>query len=130
MKITKKTRREARQLFRLCCTNGSLDEDRVRQVVARLLQAKVRGYLALLSEFERRVRLSREDHTAQIDSAVPLPSDMRKTVETRLAKAYGPAVRVVFAEKPELIGGMRIKVGSDVYDGSVLSELTKLEENF
>jgi F-type H+-transporting ATPase subunit delta len=32
-----------------------------------------------------------------------------------------------FEHKPELIGGMRIKVGSDVYDGSVKARLAALE---
>ena len=130
MKSAKHTIREARQLFRLCCDNGSFNEGRVRQVVERVIQVKNRGYLALLAEFERRVRLARAEHTAEVESAVPLPADLRKTVQARLEKAYGQGIQIHFAEKPDLIGGMRIKIGSDVYDGSVLSELAKLEKNF
>ena len=33
MKITKKQKREAKQLYRVCLVNGLLDENRVRQVV-------------------------------------------------------------------------------------------------
>jgi F-type H+-transporting ATPase subunit delta len=43
---------------------------------------------------------------------------------------YGPGIKTQFGLKPALIGGMRIKVGSDVYDGSVQSELAALEESF
>lgn len=130
MKANKQTKREARKLFRLCCVNGSFDEGRIRQVVERIIQAKNRGYLALLSEFDRRVRLAHTEHTAEVETATTLPVDLRITVKARLEKAYGPEIQIQFTEKPELIGGMRIKIGSDVYDGSVLSELAKLEKNF
>ena len=57
MKITKQARRDAKQLFRLCLVNGLLDEDRVRQVVQRVIAVKPRGYLAMLSHFQRLVKL-------------------------------------------------------------------------
>ncbi|HUK53410.1 MAG TPA: F0F1 ATP synthase subunit delta [Candidatus Binatia bacterium] len=130
MKVTKQTKREARQLFRLCEVKGFLDEGRIRAAVQKAIQEKPKGYLALLSALERLVRLDREKHTAQVETAVPLPADLQATVKARLEKAYGPTIEVRFAQKPELIGGMRIKVGSDVYDGSVQSELVELEKRF
>jgi F-type H+-transporting ATPase subunit delta len=39
-------------------------------------------------------------------------------------------VSTSFAENPALIGGMRVKIGSDVYDGSVRAALEALEERF
>jgi F0F1-type ATP synthase delta subunit len=33
-------------------------------------------------------------------------------------------------ENKDLIGGMRIQVGSDVYDGTVRSKLNELEDRF
>ena len=35
-----------------------------------------------------------------------------------------------FVENPSLIGGMRVRVGSDVYDGSVKAGLVALEKSF
>jgi len=130
MKTTKQARRAATQLFRLCLVNGSLDEGRVRQVVHRVIEGKRRGYLALLSFFQRLVKLECALHTAEVESAVPLPADLRATVEAGLQSAYGLRINILFAHRPELIGGMRIKVGSDVYDGSVRSGLAALETTF
>jgi F-type H+-transporting ATPase subunit delta len=130
MRTTKQTRREATQLFRVCLVNGLLDEDRVRQVVDRVIEGKRRGYLALLSFFYRLVRLERARHTAEVDSAVPLPEDLRTSVQDSLQSMYGRGINILFAHRPELIGGMRIKVGSDVYDGSVRAELAALEKSF
>jgi F-type H+-transporting ATPase subunit delta len=61
---------------------------------------------------------------------MPLPEDLRVSVQTGLARTYGPGISASFAQNPGLIGGMRIKVGSDVYDGSVRARLAELEKNF
>jgi F-type H+-transporting ATPase subunit delta len=130
MKTTKKIRHEAKQLLRLCIVNGSLDEDRVRQVVQRVLESKRRGSLTLATHFERLVKLDRSRHTATVESAAPLPPDLKANVQAGLERIYGPRIITSFAESPALIGGMRIKVGSDVYDGSLKAALTALENSF
>ena len=45
-----------------------------------------------------------------------------------LVKRYGAGLNFTFRQNPALIGGMRIQVGSDVYDGSIQSRLAQLEE--
>ena len=130
MKTSKQTIPEAKKLFRLCLPNGSLDEDRVRHVVQRVIESKRRGYLVLLSRFQRLVKLDDDRHTAEVNSAVPLPADLRASVQAGLESVYGPGIDILFAYRPALIGGMRVKVGSDVYDGSVQSQLAALEKGF
>ena len=130
MKVSKQSRREAKQLFRACLMNGLLDESRVRQAVQQLLQKQPRGYQAILSHFQRLVKLDIERRTARVESATPLPSDLQSLVETDLARRYGPGLLLSFGQNPALIGGMRIKVGSDVYDGSVQAKLAALNETF
>jgi len=130
MKTTKQTKREATRLFRMCLVHGLLDESRVREVVERTIEGKRRGYLALLSQFHRLVKLDCARRTAEVASAVPLPADLQASVQADLQSAYDPAISILFAHRPELIGGMRIKVGSDVYDGSVQAGLAALEKRF
>ena len=130
MKTSTQIKREGKQLYRLCLVDGLLDETRARQVVQRVIAAHQRGYVAMLSHFQRLVRLYREAHTANIETAIQLPADLQATVQSRLTNIYGPGIKTQFALKPALIGGMRIRVGSDVFDGSVQSELAALEKNF
>ena len=130
MKTTRQIKREAKRLFRLCLVNGLLDEGRTRQVLQRIIGGKRRGGLALLSQFRRLVKLDHARHTAEVESAMPLPPDLRTSIQAGLARVYGPGISASFAHNPELIGGMRIKVGSDVYDGSVRARLAALEKNF
>jgi F-type H+-transporting ATPase subunit delta len=127
MKANRKVKRAARQLFRLCLVDGGLDEGRVRQIAQRIATSRRRGALPVLADFQRLVRLDRGRYTALVESATPLVAGLREEVQAGLARAYGPRLEVSFEENPALIGGMRIKVGSDVYDGSVRTRLATLE---
>jgi F-type H+-transporting ATPase subunit delta len=130
MKTTKQSKREATRLFRLCFVNGLLDEGRARQVVQRVIDANRRGGMALLAHFQRLVKLEVARHTAEVESAMPLPADLHESIQAGLTRTYGPGIRASFTHNPGLIGGMRIKVGSDVYDGSVLARLAALGKSF
>jgi F-type H+-transporting ATPase subunit delta len=130
MKISKAAQREARQLFRSCLVNGMLDENRVRQTVSLLLARKPRGYVGILSRLHRLVKLDLEQHTARVESAAPLPADLQADVANRIKKNYGAGVDILFSQNPALIGGLKIQVGSDLYDGSVKMKLEKLAESF
>ncbi len=130
MKTTRQMKREATRLFRLCLVNGLLDEGRARQVLQRVIDDKRRGGLALLSHFKRLVKLEIARHVAEVQSAIPLDKEFRERVESGLTRIYGPGISASFVHNPELIGGVRIKVGSDVYDGSIRARLAALERSF
>jgi len=130
MKINKRAKREAKQLFRFCLVNGLLDENRVRNVVQDVIAAGRRDCPAILSHFRRLLRLEIAGRTATVESAAPLPPDLQAGIEAGLKRRYGPGLSTAFAQRPALIGGMRIQVGSDVYDGSVRGGLEALEKSF
>jgi F-type H+-transporting ATPase subunit delta len=130
MKINKRAKREAKQLFRYCLVNGLLDENRVRNVVQLVVRAGHRNCPAILAHFRRLVKLDLGRHTATVESAAPLSPDFQAAIEAGLIRRYGPGLTAGFAHRPALIGGMRIQVGSDVYDGSVRAGLAALEKSF
>jgi F-type H+-transporting ATPase subunit delta len=127
MKTAKQTEREARQLYRLCLVGGQLDEERARTVVHDVIDAGRTGRVAVLSRFQRLVKLDRHEHTATVESAAPLPDDLRTAIAAGLTGSYGETIAVAFADNPSLIGGVRIQVGSNVYDGSVKGRLSAIE---
>lgn len=130
MKVSKQARREAKALFRASLKNGVLDEPALLSTVKQVIEAKPRGYLAILEHFKRLVQLDLESHTAKIESAVPVSPELESRLRGQLANAYGPGLKITFAQNPALLGGMRVKVGSDVYDGSVQGRLAALQEQF
>ncbi len=127
MKANRKVKRSARHLYRLCLVDGVLDESRVRRVAQRIANSRRRGSLAILSDLRRLVRLDRDRHTALVVSAAPLAPNLREQIQSDLKRVYGPTIAASFEENPALIGGLRIRVGSDVYDGSVRARLAALQ---
>jgi len=130
MKISKQARRGAKELFRSCQVNGVLDDNQARQAVQRVIAERTRRYLSILSHFQRLVKLDLDRRTARVESALPLSPALQSSVEANLTRTYGRGVKITFAQNPALIGGMRVQVGGDVYDGSVAARLAELQEHF
>ncbi len=128
MRTTKRNTRVARRLYRLCLVDGLLDESRARLVVQRILESQQHDAVAILGHFARLVRLDRERHTAHVESAVPLPEELRATLEADIAQWFGRGVDAEFIENRDLIAGVRMRVGSRIYDGSVRGRLEAIEE--
>jgi len=130
MKGSKQSRRLAKQLFKSCQVDGRLNADRVRKAVRLLIEQKPRGYFGILQHLQRLVKLDEANRTARVESAVALGQAQQEDVRNSLNRLKGSDVTVEFATNPGLIGGMRVKIGDDVYDGSVKTRLTALSDNF
>jgi F-type H+-transporting ATPase subunit delta len=130
MKAGKQTRREAKQLFRSTFVNGTMDDAKVRLAVKAIVEKKPRGYVAILEHIKRLVKLEQDRRTARIESAIALSPEQRAGVSSNLERIYGKGLNLLFEHNPSLLGGLRVRVGSDVYDGTVASRLQELEEAF
>ena len=126
MKASKEAIRSARKLMRLSLKDGELDLGIAQSMAKRIAEAKPRGYLGILSVFQRLLRLEVEKKHAVIESATPLAPDEGDGIADNLRRKYGDDVTTEFKVNPELIGGLRVRVGSDVWDGSVRARLQNL----
>ena len=127
MKISKDAARAARQLHRLSHKDGRLDGDLIKEITSRISAAKPRGYLAILQEYSRLLRLEIENLEALVESAIELGAQAGNDLVNDLRAKYGEELKAEFKVNPELLGGMRVKVGSDVWDGSVRARLNALK---
>jgi F-type H+-transporting ATPase subunit delta len=130
MKISKQARREAKRIFRSTLMNGVMDPGEVRAAVQQLIEKKPRHYLATLEHLKRLVQLEENRRSARIESAVSLSPDQQSSITAQLQKLYGRGLNISFHQNPALVAGMRVRVGSDVYDGSVASRLALLAASF
>ena len=130
MKVSKQARRDAKLLFKGCLKNGVLQEVSVTKTVQAVVDRKPRAYIQILNHLLKLVKTDIHSRTARIESADSLDDATRESVEKLLVDRYGTSLMISFDVNPALIGGMRIQVGSDVYDASIRSRLQKIEESF
>ena len=129
MKVPKEARKLARSIFRSSMSDGRLDQAKVASAVQQTVTEKPRQYVAALKELQRLVRMELTRRHVVIESATPLPSATSAKILADLQARYGADITSEFKVTPELIGGLRIKLGSDVLDGSVRGRLDALEES-
>jgi F-type H+-transporting ATPase subunit delta len=125
MKINRAARSEAKTLFRICRSEKGLDEARLRKVVEIIAKKKPRGYLQVLGRLGQLIRLEVENHTHEVISSVKL-EDGGKAVFAVLEKHFGKPLAQEAEVRPEVLGGLRIRVGSDVWDATIRGRLEAL----
>ncbi len=126
MKTSKQAMRDGKALFLACKVDGMLDEGRVRETVRRVLEVRPRGYHGALGYFRRLVKLDLDRRAAVVESAVPATPALEASVREHLSRRYGPGLNIRFETRPSLAGGLRVRVGSDIYEGSVAGRLEQL----
>jgi F-type H+-transporting ATPase subunit delta len=130
MKISKVASTTARRLFGLCQQDGRLDEDKLRSVIAKLVNEKPRDFHPILAALQRLTRLELDRRKVTVESAAALDDYTRNRVVGALLRQYGEGLIFSWQTNPELIGGLRIRVGNDVFDGSVQGRLNRLAAAF
>ena len=130
MKVSKVAATTARRLFGLCSASGQLDETKLRAVVAQLVESKPRDYRGILSALQRLTRLEMERRKVTVESAVALDAAERARLEANLTSRYQQSLQIEYRTEPALLGGLRIRVGNDVFDGSVQGRLERLAARF
>ena len=107
-----------------------MDAGRVRQAVGLLVEKTPRGFHGILQHLQRLVKLDEASRSARVESAVALTEAQQQSVSESLGRLKGGEVSVEFTENVGLIGGMRVKLGDDVFDGSVKTRLAGLSDSF
>ena len=127
MKINKEIRQLSRAMLRASFTDGQLDAGRTRSLVDSLIAKKPRNYIDVLKNYRRLLQLELEKRRARVETASELDSTTSSELVANLKKKYGSDLTAEFIVNPELLGGMRVRVGSDVWDGTVRNRLEQLE---
>jgi F-type H+-transporting ATPase subunit delta len=99
--------------------------DPVTVVLARRATTALRGrrFVAALTEIGEVVAERRQRLVASVTSAVVLTQAQTDRLGALLERAYGRAVQLNVSVDPSVLGGLRIPVGADVVDSTVLSRL-------
>lgn len=128
MKLNKEIRRLSRKMLQASFTDGQLDPGRIASLVDSVIAEKPRNYIDVLKNYKRLLRLEVEKRHATIETASEVDPAIRSEIATNLKSKYGDDLATDFHVDPQLLGGMRIRVGSDVWDGSVRNRLERLQQ--
>lgn len=127
MQIPKEARRKARELFDASLDDsGRPDAGKTLRIADLLVKSAPRHSVQILKEFTRLVRLETAKHHAVIESAAPIDDASREAILKSLRQRDGGEVSFETKVDPSLIGGARIRLGSEVWDASVRSRLAAL----
>jgi F-type H+-transporting ATPase subunit delta len=128
MKINREVRQLSREMLRASFTDGQLDPGRIGSLVDSVLAKKPRRYIEILKSYKRLLRLELDKRHATIETASEVDPAIRSEIVANLKSKYGNDLATEFHVEPQLLGGMRIRVGSDVWDGTVRSRLQRLQQ--
>jgi|ERR1041385_5376800 len=127
MKLNKEIRQLSRRMVQASFTGSEIDRDKVLSLVDSLIAQKPRNYIAVLKNYKRLLRLEVEKRRAIIETASEVHPAIRSDIVANLKNKYGNDLSTEFRVDPPLLGGMRIRVGNDVWDGSVRNRLERLQ---
>jgi F-type H+-transporting ATPase subunit delta len=128
MKVNKEIRQISREMLRASFIDGQLDSGRIASIVDSFLARKPRNYVDILKNYRRLLRLELVKRQARIDTASEVDPAVKSEIMASLKKKYGDDLTTEFLVDPQLLGGMRIRVGSDVWDGTVRNRLERLQQ--
>jgi len=128
MKINKEIRQLAREMLRASFTDGQLDGGKIASLVQSLITKRPRHFMDVLQYYKRLLRLEIEKRHARIEGATQLAPEAAVDIVARLKRKYGGDLTTEFVVDPTLLGGVRVRVGSDVWDGTLRNRLERLQQ--
>ena len=128
MKVNKEIRQLSREMLRASFTDGQFDRGKIASLVQSLITKRPRRYIDILQHYKRLLRLEIEKRHARVESASELSPQAAFDIGARLKRKYGEELTTEFIVDPALLGGLRVRVGSDVWDGTLRNRLQRLQQ--
>ncbi len=101
----------------------------LRNFLAVLIDHRRIGNIGdLLEQFKRELDRRMGIADAKVSSVRELSSAEKKSLEQQLAAITGKVVRATYSQDAALLGGVLVRVGSTIYDGSVQGRLQRMRQ--
>ena len=126
MRGDKKTRLLAKQLFKLSLVNGEVSATQVAGVLGFVEKIQPRQSLALLKLYHRAIETEIAKSRAIVEHAGPIADSALKLIASAMTQKYKRTVTASAQRNDALFAGLRVRVGSDVYESTVAGQLAAL----
>ena len=101
----------------------------LRNFLAVLIDHRRIGNIGdVLEQFKRELDRRMGIADAKVSSVRELSSAEKKSLEQQLATITGKTVRATYSQDASLLGGVLVRVGSTIYDGSVQGRLQRMRQ--
>lgn len=126
MRADKKTKALAKQLFKLSLVNGAVSPEQVTGVLGYIEKSAPRHALTLLKLYHRAISIEDARSQAVVEHAGPVTDATLRSIEAAMTRKYSRPVTASAKPNPQLLAGLRVRVGSDVYESTVAGQLANL----
>lgn len=126
MNSDKKDKAFARKLVMLSVVDGQISSERVAAILESLSARPPRALRRLLKLFKRGLFLELRRSRAMVEHSGEVDSSVFAELERTFSEQYGRPIAVESRLRPDLIAGIRVRVGDDVYDSSIAGQLAAL----
>jgi F-type H+-transporting ATPase subunit delta len=126
MAANKQTKLLAKQLFKLSFVNGQLSAEQVAGVLGYIEKSAPRHPLTLLKLYHRAIATEYAKSRAIVEHAGPISEPTLRLIEAAMTKKYTRPVTASARPNPALLAGLRVRVGSDLYESTVAGQLATL----
>lgn len=127
MSTARKSAELARQLFSLTLDQGRLAPERVTAVLQWVDKHRPENPSAVLRAFKRLVEAEVARSQVVIEYAGDPSPAVLAEITASMIRHYGRPLETVAVARPELIAGLRVQVGCDIYENTVVSQLAALK---
>jgi F-type H+-transporting ATPase subunit delta len=126
MAINKQAQQLARQLFKLSFADGQLSAERITGVLGYVEKTKPANALTVLKAYQRLVVTELAKSNAVVEHAGAVSPALLQNIAAALTKKYGRPVTATARPNPALLAGLRVRIGDDIFENSVASQLETL----
>ena len=122
----KQVQQLARQLFKMSVVEGELSADRVTGVLQYVEKHRPAHSLALLKSYQRMIAAEVARGQAVVEHAGSINQAVLTGITAAMTAKYHRKVVSVARRNDALLAGLRIRVGDDVFESSIASQLAQL----
>jgi F-type H+-transporting ATPase subunit delta len=107
--------------------DGKAGSETLQLLVQAVRTPRGRGLDVMVAQLAELAAARRQRSVAQVTAAAPLTAEQEDRLARLLARIYGKTMSIQVVLDPEVVGGLVVRVGDEVIDGSIASRLAKAE---
>jgi len=122
----KKVQQLARQLFTMSLVDGVVSPEQVEGVLAYVEKHSPDKTLQVLQAYKQLISRELAKSEVIVEHAGPITDGTLRSIEGALTQKYKRQVTATSKQNAQLIAGLRLRIGDDVYESSISGQLEQL----